>query len=111
MARPDRESQERRGRVHEDQVVTPILDASDTITHFIAIKKDITEPLRLEAPVQAQKMESVGQLASGIAHDFNNLLTVINGMSELVLAQLHDPPIRSTPTSWRLAAPESAPRC
>jgi PAS domain S-box-containing protein len=73
----------------EDQVVTPILDASGAITHFIAIKKDITERLRLEAQYrQAQKMESVGLLASGIAHDFNNLVTVINGMSELMLAQI-----------------------
>ena len=73
----------------EDQTVTPILDAAGDITHFVAIKQDITERQMLEARFrQAQRMEVVGQLASGIAHDFNNLLTVINGMSELALEQL-----------------------
>ena len=72
----------------EAQAVTPIMDASGTITHFVAIKEDITDRLQLEAQLrQAQKMEGVGRLASGIAHDFNNLLTVINGMSDLLLAQ------------------------
>jgi len=73
----------------ENQTITPILDEAGTITHFVAIKQDITERLALEATLrQAQRMETVGRLASGIAHDFNNLLTVINGMSELALEQL-----------------------
>jgi len=81
----------------EDQAVTPILDASGAITHFVAIQKDITERLQLEAQFrQVQKMDSVGQLASGIAHDFNNLLTVINGTAELVLGQIsQEDPVRA----------------
>ena len=58
-------------------------------TGWVSIIRDLTERKELEKRlIQAQKMESIGNLASGIAHDFNNLLCPIVGMSELLLHDL-----------------------
>ena len=49
------------------------------------------EEKRLEQQLrQAQKMESMGTLASGIAHDFNNILNIIKGYASLLPQSAED---------------------
>ncbi|MFK8182522.1 MAG: response regulator [Phormidesmis sp.] len=52
---------------------------------MLGIHMDITDKKQLEAQFfQAQKLESLGALASGIAHDLNNILTPILGAAHLL---------------------------
>lgn len=75
----------------EEMTITPVRDPSGTISHFIAIKQDVTQQKKLQHHiVQAQKMESVGKLASGIAHDFNNILGIIIGYAGLLEKSRYD---------------------
>ncbi len=70
--------------------ISPITNQDGAITHFLSISEDITEQRHLEERLRhAQKMESVGQLASGVAHDFNNILTVIQGHAMLLTEGQH----------------------
>jgi len=46
---------------------------------------DAREALELQL-IQAQKIESLGQLTGGIAHDFNNMLASMLGFTELALS-------------------------
>ena len=81
----------------EDAVIAPVRNEKNAVTHYIAIKRDITRELELEDQNrQTQKIDSIGRLAGGVAHDFNNILTTILGNAELVLTQLApDAPLRS----------------
>ncbi|MBI3568176.1 MAG: PAS domain S-box protein [Gemmatimonadetes bacterium] len=99
------------GRLYtEDMMITPLTNPDGEITHFIAVKQDITDRKMLEERFrQAQKMESVGRLAGGVAHDFNNMLSVILGRTELALLQTDEhAPIRSGLLEIQAAATRSA---
>ncbi len=58
-------------------------------TGWVSIVRDLSERRQIENRLrQAQKMESIGNLAGGIAHDFNNILYPIVGMAELLMEDL-----------------------
>jgi signal transduction histidine kinase len=58
-------------------------------TRTIGIHMDITEKKQLEQQfLRAQRLESLGTLASGIAHDLNNILTPILSVAQLLPLRL-----------------------
>jgi two-component system, cell cycle sensor histidine kinase and response regulator CckA len=65
------------------------LDRSGNSTRMIGIHMDITEKKQLESQfLRAQRLESLGTLASGIAHDLNNILTPILSVAQLLPLRL-----------------------
>jgi PAS domain S-box-containing protein len=80
----------------EEATISPIRDVKGKVINYVAVKRDVTHEMQLEAQFrQSQKMESIGTLAGGVAHDFNNILAVIQmqagmliGDGDLSVAQL-----------------------
>lgn len=71
---------------------TLIRNAAGDPQNFLVTNTDITEQKKLEEQLlRAQRMESVGTLASGVAHDLNNILTPL-----LITADLFRPILKNT---------------
>lgn len=56
--------------------LSPIRDASGTITQWVSIQRDVTDLRRSEEELlHGRKLRAVGEMAGGFAHEFRNLLT------------------------------------
>ncbi len=66
-------------------------DEENNPQSILIVNTDITEKKQLEAQYyRAQRLESLGTLASGIAHDLNNILSPILTGTQLLLRKLPD---------------------
>jgi PAS domain S-box-containing protein len=81
----------------EEQTITPVHDERNAITHFIAIKQDVTARKALESQVyRSQRLDSIGCLAGGIAHDLNNILSPILLAPAVLRDSINDPKALAT---------------
>jgi|GEM_PF-2434982 len=79
-------NRKKNGKLYWELVsIVGVKNQNGKITHYVAVKEDITQRKRSEEQhVRQERLAAVGQLAAGIAHDFNNILTSIIGFAELL---------------------------
>ena len=80
------------GEVIVESRWTLVRDAQGHPKSILVISTDITERRKFEGQfLRAQRLESIGTLASGIAHDLNNILAPIMMSVDLLQESLTDP--------------------
>jgi len=83
----------------ESALISAIKDTEGHITHYLAVKEDITEKKQLEKEVQlrneeiskSQLLAGVGKMANMIAHDLRNPLSSIKMGMQILKNQVHQP--------------------
>jgi signal transduction histidine kinase/ActR/RegA family two-component response regulator len=84
---------------------TLVIDASGFPKSIMMINTDVTEKVRLERQfLRAQRMESLGTLASGIAHDLNNVLAPIIMALQMLRDKRSDAREKTLLTTMELSA-------
>ncbi len=76
----------------EEETITPVQNERGEISHFVAIKQDITARLRTEEELarqqvlarQQERLAEMGRLLAGVAHELNNPLSVVLGHAALL---------------------------
>jgi PAS domain S-box-containing protein len=61
--------------------ISPVFDDDGSLLYYFGSQIDVSAQ-KEAARRQAQRIESMGALASGVAHEFNNLMTVVLGSVE-----------------------------
>ncbi|MFL5401749.1 MAG: PAS domain S-box protein [Gemmatimonadales bacterium] len=83
-----------------------IRDEHGKLLYMTGVCLDVTDRRHVEERLrQAQRMESVGQLAGGIAHEANNMMSVVLGCADYVLqrSDLSDPVRQDVEQIWKAA--------
>ena len=76
----------------EEMTISPIQDDKGVITHFVAIKADVSEEKKLQQQlIHTEKLSTVGTFVSGVAHELNNPLTSVIGYAEMLLEEENVP--------------------
>ncbi|PYL73471.1 MAG: hypothetical protein DMF26_14090, partial [Verrucomicrobia bacterium] len=79
-----------------DGRATIVRNLDGTPRSVLSINTDVTEQKKLETHLlRAQRLESIGTLASGVAHDLNNILTPILMCSQALRSELGEEDRRS----------------
>lgn len=103
-----------------DDSIAPIREKDGTLTGYVTVFRDATarkeaqeERLRLEEKMrEAQRLESLGQVASGVAHDFNNLLVAVTLNTSLARTLVKDgAPLADLLDEIKTAASRAARLC
>ena len=81
----------------------------------LIITTDMTEQKKIEEQfLRAQRLESIGTLASGVAHDLNNILVPIMMAAPVLRGEMEPAERENSSISWKRApsaAPTSSNRC
>jgi PAS domain S-box-containing protein len=83
-----------------------VRDAVGRLLYMTGVCLDVTERKQVDERMrQAQRMDSVGQLAGGIAHEANNMMSVVLGCADYVLqrSDLSEPVRQDVDQIWRAA--------
>jgi PAS domain S-box-containing protein len=83
-----------------------VRDEAGKVLYVTGVCLDVTERKQVQERLrQAQRMDSVGQLAGGIAHEANNMMSVVLGCADYVLQRedLPEPVRQDVDQIWRAA--------
>lgn len=87
----------------------PVRDAAGQVSRIVGVAEDITEQKAMERQfLRAQRLESIGTLASGIAHDLNNILAPVLMSAPLLRWKLPQKEVEQILTSIETSARRGA---
>ena len=75
--------------------ISGVKNDAGAITHYIAVKEDITEKKEMEkALLESERNQVLVTTAGAAAHEINQPLTVILGLTQLLISTIQDPKVR-----------------